>query len=160
MAQIGSYVPAEYASLRLADQIFSRIGSDDDIETNSSTFMLEVRPPMHPFTLLKQYIYITTYVLYVIRDSWMPAISVDTSTKTNKWPELFSLLYIYSIYTLKCFIIVFLILQMKEINYIVQVRKCLFSSILDNTFNLFHTEVINPHFGIQMIRMSQMLPLS
>ena len=43
MAQIGSYIPAEYASFRIADQIFSRIGSDDDIETNSSTFMLEVR---------------------------------------------------------------------------------------------------------------------
>lgn len=42
MAQIGCYVPAEYASFRTADQIFSRIGSDDDIETNSSTFMLEV----------------------------------------------------------------------------------------------------------------------
>lgn len=42
MAQIGCYVPAEYASFRAADQIFSRIGSDDDIETNSSTFMLEV----------------------------------------------------------------------------------------------------------------------
>lgn len=41
MAQIGCYVPAEYASFRVADQIFSRIGSDDDIETNSSTFMLE-----------------------------------------------------------------------------------------------------------------------
>ncbi|XP_032231017.2 mutS protein homolog 4 [Nematostella vectensis] len=43
MAQIGCYVPAEYASFRLADQIFSRIGSDDDIETNSSTFMLEMK---------------------------------------------------------------------------------------------------------------------
>ena len=42
LAQIGCYVPAEYASFRAADQIFSRIGSDDDIETNSSTFMLEV----------------------------------------------------------------------------------------------------------------------
>lgn len=42
MAQIGCYVPAEYACFRVADQIFSRIGSDDDIETNSSTFMLEV----------------------------------------------------------------------------------------------------------------------
>lgn len=42
MAQIGSFVPAEYASFRIADQIFSRIGSDDDIETNSSTFSLEV----------------------------------------------------------------------------------------------------------------------
>ena len=44
MGQIGSFVPATYASLRLADQIFTRIGSDDDIETNSSTFMLEVWP--------------------------------------------------------------------------------------------------------------------
>ncbi|XP_074639659.1 mutS protein homolog 4-like [Acropora palmata] len=43
MAQIGCYVPAEYASFRVADQIFSRIGSDDDIETNSSTFMLEMK---------------------------------------------------------------------------------------------------------------------
>ena len=42
MAQVGAYIPAEYASFRIADQIFSRIGSDDDIETNSSTFMLEV----------------------------------------------------------------------------------------------------------------------
>lgn len=43
MAQIGSFVPAEYASFRIADQIFSRIGSDDDMETNSSTFMLEMK---------------------------------------------------------------------------------------------------------------------
>ncbi|XP_060559607.1 mutS protein homolog 4-like [Ruditapes philippinarum] len=43
MAQIGSFVPAEYASFRIANQIFSRIGSDDDLETNSSTFMLEMR---------------------------------------------------------------------------------------------------------------------
>ena len=42
MAQIGSFVPAVYASFRLANQIFSRIGSDDDIASNSSTFMLEV----------------------------------------------------------------------------------------------------------------------
>ncbi|KAL5005729.1 hypothetical protein ScPMuIL_016887 [Solemya velum] len=43
MAQIGAFVPAEYASFRIADQIFSRIGSDDDMETNSSTFMLEMK---------------------------------------------------------------------------------------------------------------------
>ena len=42
MAQIGSFVPAEYASFRITRQLFTRIGSDDDIETNSSTFMLEV----------------------------------------------------------------------------------------------------------------------
>nr|XP_012643408.1 LOW QUALITY PROTEIN: mutS protein homolog 4 [Microcebus murinus] len=43
MAQIGSYVPAEYASFRIAKQIFTRISTDDDIETNSSTFMKEMK---------------------------------------------------------------------------------------------------------------------
>ncbi|KAM6262317.1 mutS protein homolog 4 isoform 3-T3 [Porphyrio hochstetteri] len=39
----GSYVPAEYCSFRIADQIFTRIGMDDDIETNASTFMKEMK---------------------------------------------------------------------------------------------------------------------
>lgn len=39
----GSFVPAEYASVRIADQIFTRIGVDDDFETNSSTFMVEMK---------------------------------------------------------------------------------------------------------------------
>lgn len=39
----GSFVPAEYASFCVADQIFTRIGVDDDFETNSSTFMLEMK---------------------------------------------------------------------------------------------------------------------
>ncbi|XP_035824498.1 mutS protein homolog 4 [Aplysia californica] len=43
MAQIGSFVPAQFASFRIADQIFSRIGSDDDMESNSSTFTLEMK---------------------------------------------------------------------------------------------------------------------
>ncbi|XP_075038032.1 mutS protein homolog 4 isoform X1 [Mixophyes fleayi] len=43
MAQIGSFVPAEYCSIRIAEQIFTRIGMDDDIETNSSTFMKEMK---------------------------------------------------------------------------------------------------------------------
>ncbi|NXK51882.1 MSH4 protein, partial [Chauna torquata] len=43
MAQIGSYVPAEYCSFRIAEQIFTRIGMDDDIETNASTFMKEMK---------------------------------------------------------------------------------------------------------------------
>jgi DNA mismatch repair protein MSH4 len=42
MAQVGSFVPAEYASFRLADQIFSRIGSEEDMESNASSFMVEV----------------------------------------------------------------------------------------------------------------------
>ena len=43
MAQCGSFVPAAYASFRLCKQVFVRIGSDDDIETNCSTFKLEVK---------------------------------------------------------------------------------------------------------------------
>lgn len=43
MAQIGSYIPAEYAKFRISDKIFSRIGNNDEIETSSSTFMVEMR---------------------------------------------------------------------------------------------------------------------
>ena len=42
LAQMGCYVPAEYACFRIANQIFSRIGSDDDMEGNASAFMVEV----------------------------------------------------------------------------------------------------------------------
>ena len=42
MAQMGRFVPAEYAYFRLANQIFSRIGCDDDMEGNASAFMVEV----------------------------------------------------------------------------------------------------------------------
>ena len=41
MAQVGACVPATRAHFRVADQLFSRISSDDRIETNSSTFALE-----------------------------------------------------------------------------------------------------------------------
>ncbi|KAK9404134.1 mutS protein 4 like [Crotalus adamanteus] len=40
---MGSFVPAEYSAFRIAEQIFTRIGMDDDIETNSSTFMKEMK---------------------------------------------------------------------------------------------------------------------
>ncbi|KAJ3299721.1 MutS protein msh4 [Borealophlyctis nickersoniae] len=43
VAQIGAFVPAEYASVRLVDGLFSRIGNDDCVEANASTFMLEMR---------------------------------------------------------------------------------------------------------------------
>ena len=42
MAQMGCFVPAEYACFRLANQIFSRIGCVDDMEGNTSAFMVEV----------------------------------------------------------------------------------------------------------------------
>ncbi|KAF9420065.1 hypothetical protein BGZ94_009231 [Podila epigama] len=43
MAQIGSFVPAEYATFRIMDQLFSRICNDDNIELNASTFMVEMK---------------------------------------------------------------------------------------------------------------------
>ena len=42
MAQIGSFVPANYAKLPIFDQIFTRIGSSDDIASGESTFMTEM----------------------------------------------------------------------------------------------------------------------
>ncbi len=43
MAQIGCYVPAQYASFRLCDSIFARIGSEDNMEANASTLMEELK---------------------------------------------------------------------------------------------------------------------
>ncbi len=42
MAQIGCYLPAKKAYLPLFDQIFTRIGSTDDILSGQSTFMVEM----------------------------------------------------------------------------------------------------------------------
>lgn len=43
MAQIGCYVPANYASFPILHQLFARIGTDDIIESNVSTFAAEMR---------------------------------------------------------------------------------------------------------------------
>ncbi len=42
MAQIGSFVPAKQAKLPVFDQIFTRIGSSDNIMSGESTFMVEM----------------------------------------------------------------------------------------------------------------------
>lgn len=42
LAQIGSYVPATTAKLPIFDQIFTRIGASDDLNSGSSTFMVEM----------------------------------------------------------------------------------------------------------------------
>ncbi|HEY6407319.1 MAG TPA: DNA mismatch repair protein MutS, partial [Ktedonobacteraceae bacterium] len=42
MAQLGSYVPAETATIGLVDRIFTRIGAQDDLATGQSTFMVEM----------------------------------------------------------------------------------------------------------------------
>lgn len=43
LAQCGAYVPAEAMALRPLDAIFTRMGTGDSIETNASTFMVEMQ---------------------------------------------------------------------------------------------------------------------
>ncbi len=42
MAQIGSFVPAEFARIGIVDRIFTRIGASDDLTAGKSTFMVEM----------------------------------------------------------------------------------------------------------------------
>ena len=42
MAQIGSFVPAETATIGLVDKIFTRVGASDNISLGESTFMVEM----------------------------------------------------------------------------------------------------------------------
>ena len=42
MAQIGSFIPASYASVGIIDRIFTRVGASDDLSTGQSTFMVEM----------------------------------------------------------------------------------------------------------------------
>ena len=42
MAQVGSFVPADEATIGLVDRIFTRVGLQDDLATGQSTFMVEM----------------------------------------------------------------------------------------------------------------------
>ncbi|NCG21946.1 MAG: DNA mismatch repair protein MutS [Rhodobacterales bacterium] len=42
LAQVGSFVPAESATVGLADRIFTRVGAADDLARGQSTFMVEM----------------------------------------------------------------------------------------------------------------------
>ncbi len=42
MAQVGSFIPAESATLGICDRIFTRVGAVDDLATGQSTFMVEM----------------------------------------------------------------------------------------------------------------------
>lgn len=51
MAQVGSFVPASYAKIGVADKIFTRVGASDDLSMGQSTFMVEM---MEVATILKE----------------------------------------------------------------------------------------------------------
>ena len=42
LAQVGSFVPADSATLGICDRIFTRVGAVDDLATGQSTFMVEM----------------------------------------------------------------------------------------------------------------------
>lgn len=42
MAQMGSFVPAESATIGVTDRIFTRVGASDDLASGQSTFMVEM----------------------------------------------------------------------------------------------------------------------
>ena len=43
MAQIGSFVPAEYAKIGLVDKLFTRVGASDNLSEGESTFLVEMQ---------------------------------------------------------------------------------------------------------------------
>ncbi len=51
MAQVGSFVPAEFAKIGVVDKIFTRVGASDDLSMGQSTFMVEM---MEVATILKE----------------------------------------------------------------------------------------------------------
>ena len=51
MAQVGSFVPAQYAKIGVVDKIFTRVGASDDLSMGQSTFMVEM---MEVATILKE----------------------------------------------------------------------------------------------------------
>ena len=42
LAQIGSFVPADQATISIVDRIFTRVGASDDLASGQSTFMVEM----------------------------------------------------------------------------------------------------------------------
>lgn len=42
LAQIGAFVPADYAKIGIVDKVFTRVGASDDLTLGQSTFMVEM----------------------------------------------------------------------------------------------------------------------
>eukprot|EP00127_Corallochytrium_limacisporum_P006674 Clim_evm53s232 gene=Clim_evmTU53s232 len=80
LAQCGSFVPAQQAFFRPADRIFSRMGSDDDLESSCSSFAREMRE--------------TSYALRNVTDSSLVLLdelgrgTADTEGRALAWAIL------------------------------------------------------------------------
>jgi DNA mismatch repair ATPase MutS len=76
LAQVGSFVPAEYAEIGIVDQIFSRIGAADDLFRDQSTFMVEM---LETAAILKQ----ATSRSFVIMDEVGRGTTPDDGTAVS-----------------------------------------------------------------------------
>lgn len=47
MSQIGFPLPCDYATISVRNSIFTRLGSDDDLQSNCSSFLMELRDMVH-----------------------------------------------------------------------------------------------------------------
>jgi DNA mismatch repair protein MSH4 len=47
LAHSGCFVPAEWASVRVTEQLFARMTTDDEMEANAGSFMVEMRETAH-----------------------------------------------------------------------------------------------------------------
>lgn len=52
MAQMGSFLPAEYAAFPVYDRILTRLGSDDELESNASSFRMEMKEAAYILEML------------------------------------------------------------------------------------------------------------
>jgi len=47
LAQIGCFIPAQYAAIRIVSAIYTRIGTSDNLEASASTFLVEMQEAAH-----------------------------------------------------------------------------------------------------------------
>ncbi|ROT76801.1 putative mutS protein-like 4 [Penaeus vannamei] len=75
LAQIGSFVPAEFASLRVVRHLFTHLGSEDSPENNASTFQVQPSslffPPLFPTTLLHPYYLYSPYDAIAVHKTFL-----------------------------------------------------------------------------------------
>lgn len=88
MAQIGSFVPAKFACVRVVDKLFTRIGTSDSIETNSSSFMVEMQETAHIVNHASERYAVLSFVAAGTRTelakSISPGIKVGTSATEGR----------------------------------------------------------------------------